>query len=197
MRRSERLDVAAGPGVDSISLELASGLLRRHPAQVASAATRHEAHVGQAPGLSTAIELAAWGGDWTRPDGITVFKSVGTAVQDLVAAHVVATAARYRDREDPPRRGARLAPAAGGDELAGPRTCQCRRRNTGGERRLLESRALEQFGEVLIGDIADLFDQKRQLSRDGSWRLSAASRDRTVARRGWPVALGPAKPDNA
>jgi hypothetical protein len=106
MRRSERLAVAAGPGVDSISLELASGLSAQHPAQVASAATRHEAHVGQAPGLSTAIELPARAGDWTPPDGITVFKSVGAAVQDLVAAHVVATAARYRDREDLPTRGA-------------------------------------------------------------------------------------------
>jgi hypothetical protein len=104
-RRSERLEAAAAPGVDSISLELASAL-RQHPAQVASAATRHEADVGQAHGSSTALELAARAGDWTRPDGITVFKSVGTAVQDLVAAHVVATAARYRDREDPPRRGA-------------------------------------------------------------------------------------------
>jgi ornithine cyclodeaminase/alanine dehydrogenase-like protein (mu-crystallin family) len=44
--------------------------------------------------VTTLPELVDRVGDWTRPDGITVFKSVGTAVQDLAAAHVVATAAR-------------------------------------------------------------------------------------------------------
>jgi ornithine cyclodeaminase/alanine dehydrogenase len=43
----------------------------------------------------TLPELAGRGG-WERPDGITVFKSVGTAVQDLAAAGAVAAAARER-----------------------------------------------------------------------------------------------------
>ena len=71
--------------------------------------------MGQAPGSSTAIELAARAGDWTRPDGITVFKSVGTAVQDVVAAHVVATAARtlHVVRREPARPTQRLQSPAG------------------------------------------------------------------------------------
>jgi ornithine cyclodeaminase/alanine dehydrogenase len=44
----------------------------------------------------TLPDLAGRGGAWTRPEGISVFKSVGTAVQDLAAAHAVATAARER-----------------------------------------------------------------------------------------------------
>ena len=50
-------------------------------------------------------------------------------------------------------------PAAVGDDLARPRPSHRGRRNTGGERRLLERRALEQFGDVLVGGIADLFDR--------------------------------------
>jgi ornithine cyclodeaminase/alanine dehydrogenase-like protein (mu-crystallin family) len=38
----------------------------------------------------------ATGSDYHRPGGITVFKSVGTAVQDLVAAAAVAAQARVR-----------------------------------------------------------------------------------------------------
>jgi ornithine cyclodeaminase/alanine dehydrogenase len=35
-------------------------------------------------------------GDWMRPPGVSIFKSVGTAVQDLAAAAAVAEAARER-----------------------------------------------------------------------------------------------------
>jgi hypothetical protein len=73
-------------------------------------------------------------------------------------------------------------PAAVGDELARPRTSWRRRRNTGGERRLLECRALEQFGEVLIGDIADVFTA--QLPRSVSSRQMEPSR---------PLATGPSE----
>jgi ornithine cyclodeaminase/alanine dehydrogenase len=44
----------------------------------------------------TLPELAGQGDAWKRPDGISVFKSVGTAVQDLAAAHAITLAARER-----------------------------------------------------------------------------------------------------
>ena len=42
-------------------------------------------------------------------------------------------------------------PAAVGDDLARPRPSHRGRRNTGGERRLLERRTLEQLGDVVVG----------------------------------------------
>ena len=50
-------------------------------------------------------------------------------------------------------------PAAVGDELARPRPSHRGRRDAGSERRLLERRALEQLGELLVGDVADLLDR--------------------------------------
>jgi ornithine cyclodeaminase/alanine dehydrogenase len=44
----------------------------------------------------TLPDLAGQRGGWTRPDGVSVFKSVGTAVQDLAAAHAITVAARQR-----------------------------------------------------------------------------------------------------
>jgi ornithine cyclodeaminase/alanine dehydrogenase-like protein (mu-crystallin family) len=44
----------------------------------------------------TLPEVAGQGGAWKRPEGISVFKSVGTAVQDLAAAHAIVVAARER-----------------------------------------------------------------------------------------------------
>jgi hypothetical protein len=65
-----------------------------------------------------------------------------------------------------------------------PRTSQRRRRNTGAERRLLECRALEQFGEVLIWEISPTCLTRTVSARViGSWRLSAASRDRPDSQR--------------
>ncbi|HVW17267.1 MAG TPA: ornithine cyclodeaminase family protein [Solirubrobacteraceae bacterium] len=46
--------------------------------------------------VTTLAELVGAEGGWRRPEGLSVFKSVGTAVQDLAAAHAVATAARER-----------------------------------------------------------------------------------------------------
>jgi ornithine cyclodeaminase/alanine dehydrogenase len=46
--------------------------------------------------VTTLAELLASDAGYQRPAGITVFKSVGTAVQDLVAAAVVAAEARAR-----------------------------------------------------------------------------------------------------
>jgi hypothetical protein len=48
---------------------------------VASAATRHQAHLGRAPGSSTAIEPAARVGDWTRPNGCAVPAGVTRAAR--------------------------------------------------------------------------------------------------------------------
>jgi alanine dehydrogenase len=44
--------------------------------------------------VSTLAEIVGRAGDWRRPDGVSVFKSVGTAVQDLAAAATVIEAAR-------------------------------------------------------------------------------------------------------
>jgi alanine dehydrogenase len=44
--------------------------------------------------VTTLAEIVGQGGDWERPAGISVFKSVGTAVQDLVAAAAVLERAR-------------------------------------------------------------------------------------------------------
>ncbi len=46
--------------------------------------------------VASLTDLVAGDGGYERPSGITVFKSVGTAVQDLVAAAAVATLARAR-----------------------------------------------------------------------------------------------------
>jgi len=43
--------------------------------------------------VTTLPELVVAGGSWKRPDGVSVFKSVGTAVQDLAAASAVASEA--------------------------------------------------------------------------------------------------------
>ena len=50
-------------------------------------------------------------------------------------------------------------PAAVADDLARPRPSHRGRRNTGGVHRLLERRALEQLGDLLVGGIADLLDR--------------------------------------
>ena len=72
-------------------------------------------------------------------------------------------------------------PAAVGDELARARTSHRRRRDTGGERRLLERRALEQLGEVLVGDVADLFDRPAAaLGIQPPDRAEPPARDRPV-----------------
>jgi alanine dehydrogenase len=55
-----------------------------------------EAGAWPAERVLTLPDLAGRGGDWIRPTGISVFKSVGTAVQDLAAAGAVVAAARQR-----------------------------------------------------------------------------------------------------
>jgi alanine dehydrogenase len=46
--------------------------------------------------MATLPEIVGLGGGWQRPAGLSVFKSVGTAVQDLAAAAAVARSARDR-----------------------------------------------------------------------------------------------------
>jgi alanine dehydrogenase len=55
-------------------------------------------HAGAWPAdrVVTLPEAIAADGGWKRPSGVSVFKSVGTAVQDLAAARAVATAATAR-----------------------------------------------------------------------------------------------------
>jgi ornithine cyclodeaminase/alanine dehydrogenase len=55
-----------------------------------------EAGTWPADRVTTLPDVAGQGDDWIRPDGVSVFKSVGTAVQDLAAAHAVTVAARER-----------------------------------------------------------------------------------------------------
>ena len=66
------------------------------PGECGDIIAAQEAGTWHSDRVSTLAELFAPDAGYNRPAGITVFKSVGTAVQDVVAAAAVAAEARVR-----------------------------------------------------------------------------------------------------
>jgi ornithine cyclodeaminase/alanine dehydrogenase len=66
------------------------------PAECGDIIAAEKAGAWHSERVTTLVDLMARGAGYQRPAGITVFKSVGTAVQDLVAAAAVAAQARAR-----------------------------------------------------------------------------------------------------